>query len=165
KIASNLFLRSSKVLLVYQVHLVQDDQGGNIPPVPGQHVNQLLVCDIFAYQNAAITNPVGFDYSLDSCRGQFRKLDTGGESEPSLTAPIDDHIGRLLVDPNTHRMKLILQQLDLPRLKHIQDQQYEVRVPGDRENSPSPPSSRRCTADDSWKVEDLNVRSVETQNP
>src|SRR5437773_4772758 len=62
-------------------------------------------------------------------------------------------------------MKLILQQLDLPRLKHIQDQQYEVRVPGDRENSPSPPSSRRCTADDSWKVEDLNVRSVETQNP
>src|SRR5207248_9649033 len=80
KIASNLFLRSSKVLLVYQVHLVQDDQGGNIPPVPGQNVNQLLVCNIFAYQNATITNPVGFDYSLDSCRGQFRKLDTRGES-------------------------------------------------------------------------------------
>src|SRR5437867_6833156 len=61
-------------------------------------------------------------------------------------------------------MKLILQQLDLSRLKHVQDQQYEVRVPGNRENSPSPPASRRCAADDSWKVEDLDIRSVETQN-
>src|SRR5438093_6067299 len=62
-------------------------------------------------------------------------------------------------------MKLILQQLNLSRLKHVQDQQYEVRVPGNRENSPSPPASRRRAANDSWKVENLDVRSVETQNP
>src|SRR5207249_4372409 len=53
----------------------------------------------------------------------------------------------------------------LSRLKHVQDQQYEVRVPGNRENSPSPPASRRRAANDSWKVENLDVRSVETQNP
>src|SRR5947209_7069362 len=62
-------------------------------------------------------------------------------------------------------MKLMLQQLHLSRLKHVQDQQDKVRVPCHRENSPSPSPTRRCSADNSRKIQNLDVRSVETQNP
>ncbi len=56
----------------------------------------------------------------------------------------------------------MLQQLHLSRLKHVQDQQDKIRVPRDRKNPPSPSPSRRCAADNPRKIQNLDVRSVET---
>src|SRR5712664_788434 len=62
-------------------------------------------------------------------------------------------------------MKLMFQNLHLSRLKHVQDQQDKVCIPCHGEDSPSPAAAGRCTADDSWKIENLNIRTIETQDP
>src|SRR5438445_6039198 len=160
KIAADLFLRGGQVLLVNQVHLVQDDQSASVYSVTSQDVGQPIVSAVVSHQNAAITDSVLLNYSLYSCRGELGKFDARGQRKATLVAPSDDHVGGLLVDPNAHLMKLMLQQLYLTRLKHVQDQQDQVRVSRHRQNSSPSATSRRSTADDSWQVKNLNISTI-----
>src|SRR5205807_9676430 len=152
KIAADLFLRGGQVLLVNQVYLVQDDESASVYSVPSQDVDQLIVSDVVSHQNAAITDPVLLNYSLDSCWSELGKFDARGQRKATLVAPSDDHVGGLLVDPNAHLMKLMRLQLYLTRLKHVQHQQDQVRASRHRYNYAPSATSRRRTAEDSRQV-------------
>src|SRR5260370_40956425 len=145
-------MRGGKVMRVNQVHLVKDEESASVYSVPSQDVDQLVVSDVVSQQNAAITDPVLLNYSLYSCWSELGKFDARGQRKATLVAPSDDHVGGLLVDPNAHLMKLMLQQPYMTRLKHIQDQQDQVRVSRRRYNSSPSATSRRSTADDSRQV-------------
>src|SRR6266516_1036591 len=107
KIAADLFLRGGQVLLVNQVHLVQDDESASVYSVPSPDVDQLIVSDVVSHQNAAITDPVLLNYSLYSCWSELGKFDARGQRKATLVAPSDDHVGGLLVDPNAHLSTIV----------------------------------------------------------
>src|SRR2546430_5490297 len=137
KVASHLFPDRCEILLIHKIHLVQDDEAPDISPIPSQDVNQLIVRDVFSYQNTTVAETIRFRDSLDSCRRKLRKLHTGRQCQASLVRSGDCHVGWFLVYPNPHFMQFMFQHLHLSGLKHVQDQQDEICVPGHGEDSPS----------------------------
>src|SRR5260370_8963056 len=122
-------MRGGKVMRVNQVHLVKDEESPSVYSVPSQDVDQLIVSDVVSHQNAAITDPVLLNYSLDSCWSELGKFDARGQRKATLVAPSDNHVGGLLFAPNALLMKLMLQQPYLTPLKHVQDQPDQFRFP------------------------------------
>src|SRR5690348_9779582 len=119
KVASDLFRHFVEILPVHKIYFVENYEGRNIFSVTRKHVDQLIIVDVFSDQNAPITYSIGFHYSFDRCLGELGEFSASSHGQPSLGSTGDCHIRRLLVNPNTHTMELIPQQLYLAGLENV----------------------------------------------
>src|SRR3990172_407791 len=92
KIIPQLPLHSLKILSVDKVHLVQHNHRRNIPPVPSQNINQLIVLDILPNDDAAVRHAVDLHYSLDGLFRKLRQPTRRRHGQPTLGGSRDHYI-------------------------------------------------------------------------
>src|SRR5438445_7098903 len=163
-IVAQLLLCGTKVFLVDQVNLVQNRQGRNIPSIPRHYIDQLIVRNVVSNDDTSVRNPVNLHDPLDRFLGEPRQLYRAGNGGSSFVCPCDYNIWPLLIQTYTHRLKLVPQQLDLTRLKNVQDQKNQIGIPSDGEDALASSFARACAADYSRKVENLDVSPVQSHN-
>src|SRR6266851_7640902 len=160
EIFPDLLLDRVQVLLVHQVHLVQDQNRRSVFHTTRKNIDQLVIRNVVPNDDATVRDAESFHDSLDSCRSKLCQLERSCDRYSSLIRPVDSYIRRLLVQPNTHLVNLVQQGLQLTRLKYVQDQHDQVSIPGYRENSSPPSPARRGSTNYPGQVEDLNIGPI-----